>query len=330
MGATQHQMRKGSVAQLAAMSPVAALAEHLVDTDNNRLVVGDGARAGGWPHANFDDLQKQKFTMATTVGGTANAITLVFSPATLADSAKARIGFIPTASNSGPTTAVVDGRGAVTMKKYKSGVISDLETGDIISGKPVYATCDGTYYVLDATDLGNATQPGLIFLGSFSGAAAQYDFDSLITSSYNDYVIAIQCILPVTNNVDLQILLKRSGGGSYDSSGYLYNGQINSSAASIANYNSTSAAGIKIASGVSNSANNGNGVGGRVEGFGLPNVNRGLIEWKTGHFITGSRPADALGSGYLNQNAALQGILINFSSGNIASGKATLYGLTQS
>jgi len=52
--ATQVQRRRGTAAQVAAFTP--ALGEDVVDTSNNRLVVGDGSTLGGWPHAKIGDI----------------------------------------------------------------------------------------------------------------------------------------------------------------------------------------------------------------------------------------------------------------------------------
>lgn len=45
----QLQLRRGTASQVAAFTGAAG--ETVVDTTNNRLVVNDGSRAGGWPHA---------------------------------------------------------------------------------------------------------------------------------------------------------------------------------------------------------------------------------------------------------------------------------------
>ena len=42
----QLQLRRGTAAQIASNTPIAG--EVWVDTDHNRLIVGDGATAGGW------------------------------------------------------------------------------------------------------------------------------------------------------------------------------------------------------------------------------------------------------------------------------------------
>jgi hypothetical protein len=54
MTATQIQFRRGSAAQTATFT--GAPGEVVVDTTNNRVVVQDGATAGGWPSARVIDL----------------------------------------------------------------------------------------------------------------------------------------------------------------------------------------------------------------------------------------------------------------------------------
>jgi hypothetical protein len=49
----QLQLRAGAATQVAAFTP--ASAECVVDTTNNRICVGDGATAGGWPAAKLGD-----------------------------------------------------------------------------------------------------------------------------------------------------------------------------------------------------------------------------------------------------------------------------------
>ena len=50
----QLQLRRGTAAQIAANTPVAG--EVWVDTDHNRLVVGDGATLGGWAAAKMMEM----------------------------------------------------------------------------------------------------------------------------------------------------------------------------------------------------------------------------------------------------------------------------------
>ena len=50
----QLQLRRGTAAQVAAFTPQQG--EAIVDTTNNRLCVGDGATAGGWPAAKLSEV----------------------------------------------------------------------------------------------------------------------------------------------------------------------------------------------------------------------------------------------------------------------------------
>jgi hypothetical protein len=56
--ATQVQLRRGTATQVAAFT--GAQGETVVDTTNNRLVVQDGATAGGFPAATIADLYGQR------------------------------------------------------------------------------------------------------------------------------------------------------------------------------------------------------------------------------------------------------------------------------
>jgi len=57
MTATQLQFRRGTAAQMATFT--GAPGEVVVDTSNNRLVVHDGATAGGWPAARIAEIAPQ-------------------------------------------------------------------------------------------------------------------------------------------------------------------------------------------------------------------------------------------------------------------------------
>lgn len=50
----QLQLRRGTSSQVAANTPVAG--EPWVDTTNNRICIGDGSTAGGWPAAKLSEV----------------------------------------------------------------------------------------------------------------------------------------------------------------------------------------------------------------------------------------------------------------------------------
>ncbi len=63
----QLQLRRGTAAQLAAFTPQAG--ELVVDTTNNRLVVGDGATAGGFPAAQLAETPLATNALNTLASG---------------------------------------------------------------------------------------------------------------------------------------------------------------------------------------------------------------------------------------------------------------------
>jgi len=71
----QLQLRRGTGAQLAAFTPQAG--ELVVDTTNNRLVVGDGATAGGFPAAKLAETPLATNALNTLASG-ANGANLQF------------------------------------------------------------------------------------------------------------------------------------------------------------------------------------------------------------------------------------------------------------
>lgn len=147
MPTQQTQIRRDSNTNLIATVP--AQGEPGYDITNHRLVVGDGARAGGYPHANFIDVQGQVFT-AAAAGGTANAITITLAShfAPTAYAVRQRFQFIAALTNTGAATLNVNGRGAKTLKKIQAGALLDVAAGDIASGRPYDVMYDGTYFVL--------------------------------------------------------------------------------------------------------------------------------------------------------------------------------------
>ncbi len=71
----QLQLRRGTAAQLAAFTPQAG--ETVVDTTNNRLVVGDGATVGGWPAAKLSETPLATNALNTLASG-ANGANIQF------------------------------------------------------------------------------------------------------------------------------------------------------------------------------------------------------------------------------------------------------------
>lgn len=142
---TQTQLRRGTAAQVAAMTPVDG--EPVYNTTDDRIHLGNGATAGGVPHPNSTDIQKQSFIYGT-VGGTANAITLTNSPVVASYVNGLRLKFKATATNSGATTVNVDGLGTKNIYKLSGTTLGALTGNEIVSGAIYELNYDGTQFQL--------------------------------------------------------------------------------------------------------------------------------------------------------------------------------------
>lgn len=145
MATNQVQIRRDTASNIASATP--AEGELLYDKTNKRLGVGDGSTAGGIAVPNAADTQKQAFTYST-VGGSANAITLTNSPAISSYANGLRLSFKASASNTSATTVNVNGLGAKNIYKLSGTSLVALTGGEIVSGAIYDITYDGTQFQL--------------------------------------------------------------------------------------------------------------------------------------------------------------------------------------
>lgn len=151
MTTTQTQLRRGTITQVNAMTPVDG--EPIYNTTDDRLHMGNGSTAGGIPHATFRDIQSETFVTAT-VGGTANAITLTLTPALAAYANGVRIRFKATANNTGATTVNVSGLGTRNIYKLSGTSLVALTGGEIVSGAWYELNDDGAQFQLGSGGAG--------------------------------------------------------------------------------------------------------------------------------------------------------------------------------
>lgn len=115
-----------------------------IDTTATRLCIHDGSTAGGIQHINFKDQQNSTFNYVAVSGTNALTGSLAEAPASYQ---AGQSFFIKTAnSNTGSVTLNINSLGAKTLKKIFNGALSDLGSGDIISGQMLNVLYDGTYF----------------------------------------------------------------------------------------------------------------------------------------------------------------------------------------
>lgn len=320
MTAEQVQIRRDTAANLNAATP--ASGELGWDTTNTRLVGGNGVRAGGFQIPNFNDLQRNVFTLGV-VGGTGNAITLTHTPASLSDTGLSG-SFVATANNTGAITIAVDGRSAAAGKKLSAGVITDLESGDIVTGGYYNWARVGSIYLITTGITPAPSTSGWELLSIATGGGSTYDFTSGIDANYRNYAFILENVLPAVAAGTLALRTRRSGQGSFDtgSSDYLRirhgSGSIASGASSLMELTSNSFTPADA------------GISGIVYANGLGQANYTQYSWHLSGITTSGAVASTIGGGRRQTTSALDGIRFYFGSGNIASGNIYLYGLKSS
>jgi len=182
---------------------------------------------------------------------------------------------------------------------------------------------------------GTITSTGTIALGSgnrvllntltASNVASIADTTSF-TSTYNDYEIQFDNVLPATNAVQLRLRVNSGGvqSASYLIASFIFTGGATGNAVSTTFFPCSNAI-----STVSNSANGG-GVSGRMNLYQAASTTfRKMMSGTFSYLDSGGTLINhVLSSGYWDGgNGAVTGIEISFSSGNITSGTVKIYGI---
>jgi hypothetical protein len=331
---TQTQLRRGTTSQVNAMTPV--VGEVVVDTTLSQPCVGDGATAGGIKVPNAAMIQKQTYTYPT-VGGTGDAITLTNSPVAAAYVAGQKFTFKAGAANTTATTVNVDGLGAKNVKKMHSGALAALVANDIISGGTYDIIYDGTQFQIKGLTEGPYTSGAMVYLGTqTASSSATIDLTSLLSSTYDDYIIVLDNVLPATGATDLRMRFSIDNS-TFDGTNGNYRWQLDSmDDTGIAITGSSGTSGpttsyIQIGKSQDNGSTS--GLSGRVY---LHNVNSSSIRRyctivASYHNSAGPNFVNAnMGAAWLNTANALEAVRFLFSSGNITSGTFKVYGIAKS
>lgn len=204
------------------------------------------------------------------------------------------------------------------------GLVPAPATGDAASNK--FLKADGTWSVtpsstpLTCAGLPNGARCLLATLTASNSAALSDTTD--ITSTYSEYEVVFENLVPVTNAVSMQFQVY--SGGSYQSSSYV---TVLTHANVTGTYSGTTITTSIPIQWPSLQANSAPGLSGSVRFSNPSQTTSPKIFWGT---TAGVLSANTFGrngiSGFWNANGAITGFQVNASSGNISSGVIKIYG----
>ena len=171
---------------------------------------------------------------------------------------------------------------------------------------------------------------GLVFLSRVvASASASLPFTSLLTATYDRYEIHFADLVPGTDDVTLNLEFSTDNGSTWASAAYWYVNYIGTDTGFYGNEQSGSAAAYKLC------GNAGSGTGENVSGTlvllnPLGALYKAVKTDITQHNSGSAAAINYVGSGGLKVTTACNAVRLIMSSGTVASGYATLYGVQKS
>lgn len=190
---------------------------------------------------------------------------------------------------------------------------------------------DSTGSAANLTDI-----PGLIPIETITAStSATIDFDSGIDATYTSYLLLVKGLVPATDDVQLFLRVATSGPTWQAGAGaYQWGAGIVSIGGSFTGDGSSSG-GPSTAICINGSATSkvGNSSGEGIDAcirFSAPatTAQRKRFTWTAGFTTAAGNDAHATGTGSYGSTSVIVGVRLLFSSGDISSGSATLYGIT--
>lgn len=267
-------------------------------------------------YARADQVQDSTLTYLTSVAGT-NTITATAPLSLAAYAAGQRFHFVAAGANTGAVTLNVNSIGAKAVTKHGT---TALLAGDIQSGQVVTVTYDGTRFQVDHLQPASTGAACALLETETASASATLDF-TLDLTNYSKHVIHFDNLKPVTDGAELWGRLS-ADGVTYATTAYRWARHNLTDAASEGLAGSTNDAKFLMANAVGNQ--DGEQVSGVVEitsvgGMGV------RVSWR----LNGE---NAAGAYYMINGmgayvaAASTYFRLMFSTGNISSGTARMYG----
>lgn len=183
----------------------------------------------------------------------------------------------------------------------------------------------GAVIVSDGTDPSWGAQNYTKLATVTASSQSAVSFTSLIDSTYRAYVFEVDNLLPATNTVSLLCEVSDDAGSSWKSTGYAGVTFVSNNSGGSAAVAASSNIQISQTSDVSNTS--GYGVTGSLTLRTPSSSLRKILNGQFGYRNSASGIGQVQVGGYWDGSAALTGIRFRFSSGNVASGIVTMYGI---
>ena len=300
---------------------MAAKQVNALNIQNAGIPVFDGT-------ATFTETTVTQYNVQT--GGASNALNSV------APSATSGVPLVSNGSSSQPsfTTAVVAGGGTgITSTTAYAPICAGTSTTGAFQAATTGLSTSG--YILTST--GSSSLPSF---QSLSGAnlvliqtqsatsSASISFTTGITSTYSTYIFCLSNIFPATNAAYLSLAISTNGGVSYIATGY-FSG-INRNAYNTATLTNSNATTFMYISGATDSTTSDTPICGwlylfNITNGGLPSMLGYTLGYNTADTAVDSYNILATNTG----NTDVDAFQFTMSSGNIASGTFTLFGVLE-
>lgn len=163
-----------------------------------------------------------------------------------------------------------------------------------------------------------------------ASSSAQIDFDSFISSTYDEYQFEFLQVIPATNNVDFLMRMGTGGGPTYDTGNNYSWTQFRwvTNASAPGGFAGVSSIGLSTqVDHLSNSANW--GYCGTARLYNPASSIYKRVTYQGSYLTAGSARQSAVGDGAYEVSTAVTAIRFLFSSGNIASGTIRAYGIAK-
>lgn len=233
-------------------------------------------------------------------------------------------------TNTTSTTNLQSGSGGINIPQFIEGALITSSVGNVTSvtgtaGFVLTANAPGTAPSFQAAPGGGSGNPVLIQSQTASNVAT-IDFTTGVTG-YTYYILECLNVLPITDNVDFQMQFSIDAGVTWTGgTNYIYFGlNPDSSANTFSGYKNVGTSQFAITPGNSNSANYAfNGI---IQLFGFANLSK-QITWSFAATTSALNTQQNLGAGRFTVSGSdVNGIRLNFSSGNISTGTFRLFGV---